>query len=197
MPETPEQANLTKAVTYTKTILWISWTDNDALLSALVKGAVSMIQNVTWYDLLNIDEVTDVFNWAWQRSIFLESLPVSTITKVEYNANKRGTPDWQELDSTTYVVQSSGQLTFSFELYRGFQNIKVTYETGFTDFDAIPRKYEQLKTAMSMIAWNLFNTRKQGWLTSESVSWTSLVFDKKAITSDIAQILDQFTQFSV
>jgi hypothetical protein len=50
---------------------------------------------------------------------------------------------------------------------------------------------------MSMIVGNMYATRKQGGLSSESVSGTSLVFDKKAITSDVQQMLDQFTQFAI
>lgn len=189
--------NLAKALTYTKAMLSISVATYDTLLWSLIKWSVWLIQNETWIDLLNVSQVVETINGTWQRQVFLETLPVATITKVEYNANKRWTEDRQELDADNYVVQDNWTLSFAFNLYRGFQNIKITYTTGFADFDVIPRKYEQLKVAMSLIVWNIFNTRKQGWLSSESVSGTSLVFDKKSITSDVQQMLDQFAQFTI
>lgn len=196
MTVTAEQ-NLAKALTYTKTILWISVATYDTLLWYLIKSAVWMIKNSTNIDLLNVSEVVETVNGASQRQIFLANLPISTITKVEYNANKRWTADRRTVDADNYVVDEYWTLSFSFPLYRGQQNIKITYTTWFTDFDTIPTKYEQLKVAMALIAWNMFSTRKQSWISSESVSGTSIVYDKKAITSDIQQMLDQYKSFAI
>lgn len=194
---TTAEANLAKALTYTKAILWITVSTDDTILWYFIKSAVAMIKNLTNIDLLNIDEVVEMFNGAWQRQIFLWTLPVALITKVEYNANRFWTAYRQEIDEDLYIVDEYGALTFAFPIYRGQQNIKVTYTTWFDDFDDIWRKYSQLKLAMALIAWNMKVTRKQSWITSESVSWTSLTYDKKAITSDVQQILDQYKTFAI
>jgi hypothetical protein len=192
-----DETNLAKALAYTKTVLWITVATYDTLLWYLIKSSVGMIKTITNIDLLNIDEIVETRNGAWQRQLFLETLPIDEITKVEYNANKRWTAYRQEIDEENYVVDELWTLTFSFPLYRGHQNIKITYTTGFADFDAITRKYENLKVAMALIAWNMFNTRKQGGIASESVSWTSITYDKKAVTSDVQQLLDPYKTFAI
>jgi len=189
--------NLALALTYTKTVLWITVATYDTLLWYLIKSSVGMIKTMTNIDLLNISEVVETRNGSWQRQLFLETLPIATITKVEYNANKWWTADRQEIDEDNYVVDELWTLTFSFPLYRGHQNIKITYATGFASFDAITRKYENLKVAMALIAWNMFNTRKQGGIASESVSWTSITYDKNAVTSDVQQLLDPYKTFAI
>jgi hypothetical protein len=40
-------------------------------------------------------------------------------------------------------------------------------------------------------------TSKQSGLSSESVSWTSIVFDKSTITKDVQILLDDFIVFSI
>lgn len=192
-----DDQNIEKALAYTKTLLWISWTADDTLLWYMIKWSVSMIRNITNIDLLNISEVVEKFNGAWQNQLFLWVLPIEAITKVEHNSNRMWTPDRKEIWPEGYIVDEYWSLTFNFPIYRGFQNIKVTYTTWFEDFDKISRKYEQLKVAMWLIAWNLLMTRKQSWITSESVSWTSITYDKKAITSDVQQILDQYKIFAI
>lgn len=191
-----DDQNLAKALAYTKAILWITATDQDTILWHFIKTAVAMIHVETWIDLLTVAEIVDVMNGAWQRSIQVEFAPIIAISKIEYNSNKRWTADRKEIDADDYVFDDAWTITFCFPLYRGTQNIRITY-SAFTDFATIPRKYEQLKVAMSLIAWNILNTRKQGGLSSESVSWTSLVFDKKAITSDIQQMIDQYKSFAI
>lgn len=192
-----DKQNLQKALTYVKVVLWITDDDQDEVLSFLIKSANAMINKKTSIDLLNVSSVTEYFSWATQRQLFLSKTPIWTISSISYNNNQRWTPDWQAFDTDDYIAEDNWTVTFSFELYRGFKNIKAIYTTGFADFDTITAKYEDLKNALALIVWNLYNIRKQGWISSESVSWTSLVYDKKAITSDVAQILDQYLDVAI
>jgi hypothetical protein len=85
MPTTAQQ-NLTKALTYVKTILGITADDTDELFSFLVKSASAMINKKTSIDLLNVSTITEYFSGAGQRQLFLSKTPVGTITSVSYNS---------------------------------------------------------------------------------------------------------------
>lgn len=75
--------------------------------------------------------------------------------------------------------------------------MRVTYTAGFANFDVVPYKYEDLKIALSLIVGNLYNTRKQGGISNESVSGTSLTYDKKAVSSDVEQLLDKYIDYAI
>ena len=70
MPTTDAQ-NLQNAVNYVKTVNWITWTDQDALISIYVESAVTKIKEITWIDLLEMWEIEKKLDGAWQRIVFL------------------------------------------------------------------------------------------------------------------------------
>lgn len=200
MPEetpTTEETNLNNAVAYVKAVLWINWQSEDSLLEILVKSAVAKIKSLTQIDLLSLWTITDYFDWAWQRELFLKIWPAWTITKIEINQNQWWTPDWKEKDPATYILKDDFEVVFSWWLPRGFKNVKITYQPKFADFNSISRDYENLKTALALIVWNLRVNRKQSWISSESVSWTSIVYDKNVLTNDIQTLINPYIIFAI
>ena len=188
--------NLQNAVSYVKSVLWITWTDQDTVLSIYVQTTVAKIYEMTWIDLLQTWSVSKKFDGAWQRILFLPNY-ISELTKVQYNWNQWWTPDRKDFDANSYVLKDDWQLVFKSWLPRWFWNILIEFKYSFTDFNSIPRDLADLKLALALLVWNIQATQKSTWLSSESVSWTSITFDKTTMTSNVQVLLDKFIIFAL
>lgn len=189
--------NVENALDYVKTVLKITGNSQDAQLTILLKASNAQIQKMTWIDLLNVeDEKVDYFDWAGERELFLKQV-ASEINSIEYIKGQRQEETQRETIPAKQYVLKKWSVVFCRPIFRWFQNIKITYTPLFTDFNSIPSEYENLKLALALIVWNLKATSKQSWLSSESVSWTSIVFDKSTITKDVQILLDDFIAFSI
>ena len=187
--------NLQNAVSYVKSVLWITWTDQDTVLSIYVQSAVAKIYEMTWIDLLQTWSVSKKFDGAWQRILFLPNY-ISELTKVQYNWNQWWTPDRKDFDANSYVLKDDWQLVFKSWLPRWFWNILIEFKYSFTDFNSIPRDLADLKLALALLVWNIQSTQKSTWISSESVSWTSITFDKTTMTSTFSAF-DKFIIFAL
>lgn len=200
MPEeeqTTYDQNVANALDYVKTVLKITGNSQDAQLTILLKASNSQIQKMTWIDLLNVeDEKVDYFDWAGERELFLKT-DASAINKIEYVAEQRQNETSRQTMPAKRYVLKKWSVVFCRPIFRWFQNIRITYAPLFTDFNSIPPEYENLKLALALLVWNLKATSKQSGLSSESVSWTSIVFDKSTITKDVQILLDDFIVFSI
>lgn len=192
--DTPSQyeQNVANALTYVKNVLNISWNGQDVFLTILLKATNSQILNMTWIDLLNgDDEKVEYYDGAGERELFLKQV-ASKINSIEFIKEQRQEETQREtIPAKRYVLKKSS-IVFARPIFRWFQNIKITYKPLFTDFSAIPTEYENLKLALALIVWNLRATSKQSGISSESVSWTSITFDKSTITKDVQILLDDF-----
>lgn len=193
MPTTDAQ-NLQNAVTYVKTVNWITGTDQDALISIYVESAVAKIKEITWIDLLEMWEIEKKLDGAWQRIVFLPQ-SAENIISVKTSSGINGNPS--DVSSSSYVLKDNGELVFSFNLPRGYKNIDVKYTNKFSEFNDIPREYSDVKLALALLVWNLKNSQETSWISSESVSGTSITFDKTTITSNITALLNKFITFSI
>lgn len=193
--EITDAQNLQNAVDYVKTVLWISGTDQDALISIYVQSSVAKIYEMTWIDLLQLWPVQKKFDGAWQNILFLPNF-VAELTKVQYNANKRGTPEWTDFETNSYVLKEDWQLVFKNSLPRWYANILVEFKYSFTDFNSTPRSLADLKLALALLVWNIQATQETTWYSSESVSWTTITFDKRTITSNVQTLLDKYIVFA-
>lgn len=197
--DTPSQyeQNVANALVYVKNVLNIHWNWQDTQLTILLKATNAQLLKMTWIDLLNGDEEkVDFYDWAGERELFLKC-EASEINQIEYISEQRqDEPERKVIPSKRYVLKK-WSVVFCRPIFRWFQNIKITYAPLFTDFSAIPPEYENLKLALALIIWNLRATTKQSGLSSESVSWTSIVFDKSTITKDVQILLDDFIVFSI
>lgn len=193
MPTTDAQ-NLQNAVNYVKTVNWITWTDQDALISIYVESAVAKIKEITWIDLLEMWEIEKKLDGAWQRIVFLPQsagniIFVKTSVGINWSQN--------DVNVSSYVLKDNGELVFNFNLPRGYKNIDVKYTNKFSEFTDIPREYSDLKLALALLVGNLKNSQETSGISSESVSWTSITFDKTTITSNITALLNKFITFSI
>lgn len=198
MPNDPisDEQNLNNAVLYVKTVLWITWTDQDNLLKIYVQSCVAKIFEMTWIDLLQTWSVSKKFDGAWQRILFLPNY-ISELTKVQYNWNQWWTPDRKDFDANSYVLKDDWQLVFKSWLPRWFWNILIEFKYSFTDFNSIPRDLADLKLALALLVWNIKSTQETTWYSSESVSWTTITFDKTTITSNVQSLLDKYIVFGL
>lgn len=196
MAETTDAQNLAKAVAYVKTVLWISWSDQDAILWIYIQSAVAKIYEITWIDLLQLWAVEKKFDWAWQRILFLTSY-IWELEKVQYNSNQRWTPNRTDFEENSYLLKDDWQLVFKNALPRWYWNILVEYKYSFDDFDSTPRSLADLKLALALLVGNIQATQKSTWISSETVSWTSITFDKTTMTSNVTMLIDKYKVFAL
>ena len=196
MAETTDAQNLAKAVAYVKTVLWISWSDQDTILWIYIQSAVAKIYEITWIDLLQLWTVEKKFDWAWQRILFLSSY-IWELEKVQYNSNQRWTPSRTDFEENSYLLKDDWQLVFKNALPRWYWNILVEYKYSFDDFDSTPRSLADLKLALALLVGNIQSTQKSTWISSETVSWTSITFDKTTMTSNVTMLIDKYKVFAL
>lgn len=196
MAETTDAQNLAKAVAYVKTVLWISWSDQDTILWIYIQSAVAKIYEITWIDLLQLWAVEKKFDWAWQRILFLSSY-IWELEKVQYNSNQRWTPNRTDFEENSYLLKEDWQLVFKNALPRWYWNILVEYKYSFDDFDSTPRSLADLKLALALLVGNIQSTQKSTWISSETVSWTSITFDKTTMTSNVTMLIDKYKVFAL
>jgi len=190
-------SNINKAIVYVKWQLSITGSSQDTQLREIVKTCVNKIKLLTRIDLLNSDsEKVEIHNGAWQKTIFLKNAPIDTLTTVEENHWSQATPDRVELDRDNFSRSKKSVIIDSW-YRRGYENIKITTAMLFTDFDAIPEEYSDLKYALSLMTWNFMKIKDMSWLKSESVSWTSLTFDKNIISEDVMSLLSDHRHFAI
>ena len=193
--EITDAQNLQNAVDYVKSVLWITWTDQDTLLWIYIQSAVAEIYEMTWIDLLQLWAVEKKFDGAWQRILFLTKY-ISSLEKVQYNANQRWTPERTDFEENSYLLKDDWQLVFKNNLPRWFWNILIEFKYSFTDFNSIPRNLSDLKLALALLVWNIQASQESTWYSSESVSWTSITFDKTTITKNVQTLLDKYIVFA-
>lgn len=196
MAETTDAQNLAKAVAYVKTVLWISWSDQDTILWIYIQSAVAKIYEITWIDLLQLWAVEKKFDWAWQRILFLSSY-IWELEKVQYNSNQRWTPNRTNFEENSYLLKDDWQLVFKNALPRWYWNILIEYKYSFDDFDSTPRSLADLKLALALLVGNIQSTQKSTWISSETVSWTSITFDKTTMTSNVTMLIDKYKVFAL
>lgn len=196
MADTTDAQNLAKAVAYVKTVLWISWSDQDAILWIYIQSAVAKIYEITWIDLLQLWAVEKKFDWAWQKILFLPSY-IWELEKVQYNSNQRWTPNRTDFEENSYLLKDDWQLVFKNALPRWYWNILVEYKYSFDDFDSTPRSLADLKLALALLVGNIQSTQKSTWISSETVSWTSITFDKTTMTSNVTMLIDKYKVFAL
>jgi len=198
MPETQktDAQNLADAVSYVKTVLWITWNDQDTILWIYIQSAVSKIYELTWIDLLQLWAVEKKFDGAWQRILFLPKY-VEELEKVQYNANQRGNAERTDFEENSYLLKDDWQLVFKNNLPRWFWNILVEFKYIFSDFASIPRSLADLKLALALLVGNIQSTQETTWYSSESVSWTSITFDKTTMTSNVITLIDKYKVFAL
>lgn len=190
-----DEINLQNAVSFVKTLLWITWTDQDNILKIYVKSAVAKIYEMTWIDLLALPDSEGNFyadfDGAWQRILFLWKC-IQEIVSVKFNKNQFAVPAWEDFWQYDYILKKDWELCFKNALPRWYGNIIVCYKLTYSDFNSLPRNLEDLAVAMALLVWNLVEAQKTTGINSESVSWTTITFGKETMTSNITALLNKY-----
>lgn len=193
-----ELTNIQLVLNYVKTTLGITWTTEDQVLTNYIQGIVAMIKQMTWIDVLaTSDDITELYDGAWQRELFLKWKPIASITSISENTNQRWTPNWNIMENVSYVSRASGEIDFHYWLARGFQNIKVVYKVKNTSELLADYNFADLFLAIAMLAWNIRANQQTTWIASESVSGTTITFAKQAITNEIQTLLNKFITIAI
>ena len=189
-------ADITLFLAYVKAMAWITTTDYDTQLTSYMKSALAYIKKATGQSLL-VETITEYKDGAWERQVALNLAPVISITTLKYNGWTQATPSRITYDTDDFILDKRlWMLIVPAWLYRGFQNIEVIYVCGYA-FASIPEDYEDLKQAVALMCINWLQSAKSAWLKSESVSWTSLVFDKSVVSDEVNQLLSYYKTINV
>ena len=139
-----------------KTYLWISWSDQDTLLTLLLESAKDFANNYTNRKLEEDTYTNELYNGDGQRELILKQYPVTTLTSFEYNEWDYETSNFQPVEVSEYKLDwEIGNIFLNFRKYRSAQNYRVTYTAGYSDVN-YPN---DLKLAIYKIAWSDYNTR--------------------------------------
>lgn len=170
----------------TKTYLWVTWTDQDALLTLLLEGASAKINSYVGRTL-EASDYTEYKDGNWQLSFVLDNYPVNTITSVELNTWDFETATREAVSGTNYHIDTeNGEVNFLERLNRGFGNYKVTYNGW---YETIPSDIQM--ACMDLVGYKL-NTRSSGWIKSESVAGDSISYWLEMWESTILSSLNHY-----
>ncbi len=141
---------------YTKTVLRISTTTYDALLTALIAGVSQAIKTYCRRDLVSTEYV-ELYDGTGSHSLVLRRFPIISLTSVVIDANSSGATT---LTSDGFVLRpATGEILFKPDATPavgvlfpcGTANIQVDYTAG---LDPIP---DDLQMAAALAVGNLFN----------------------------------------
>jgi len=128
-------------------------TENEAQIAVAITAATAFIEKRSGRvfevaDNPSPNDVVEVLDGKGQHRVYTRNAPVTSVTKLEY---WDGTV-WQEYDSVSYPYSfKSGSNIVYFTnghlFYRGWQNVRATFEYGYTD--ALP---DDLKLACYLVA---------------------------------------------
>jgi uncharacterized phiE125 gp8 family phage protein len=140
---------------YTKTILRLSTTTYDALLTALISGISQAVKTYCRRDLVSTHYV-ELYDGSDAATLLLRRFPIITLNSVVIDANSSA-PTTLAADTFT-LLPATGLVTFkpdappvATRFPPGTNNIQVDYTAG---FDPIP---DDLQLAAALAVGNLFN----------------------------------------
>jgi hypothetical protein len=130
-----------------------------------------------------------------QKQLFLDQIPVSALTKIEYNIGTKSVPSWVTFGTDEYDFNAeSGMVQFFSSLPVGFNNIRVTFTAGykisFADFGdttkhALPA---DLTAVAERMITKLLKRRESEGKSSESENGGSISWSDKMNEEDKATL---------
>lgn len=152
--------------------------ENDDQIEKAIDAATSYIEKKTGrvFDVADNpspNDAVEILNGNGTSRVYTRNAPVATVSKLEY---WDGTA-WQEYDSTTYPYsfKSGSNIVYFTEghrFYKGWQNIRVTFEYGYTT--ALP---EDLKLACFLIAKHIVMEADRTGISSQSDGEQTFSYD--------------------
>jgi hypothetical protein len=140
---------------YTKTILRISGSTYDALLTALIAGISQAIKTYCRRDLVSTSYV-ELYDGTAATWLALRRFPIITLNSVVLDANSSApttlTSDSFEVSPLTGLITFKQDAPVAASCFpRGSNNIQIDYTSG---FDPIP---DDLQLASALAVGNIFN----------------------------------------
>ena len=147
-------------------------TASDAVVKSALSFAVSFLWfNPFWEEAIVEDES---MNWNWGHILLTKNVPIKSITDLFYNEWTYSTPSWVAEDKDIYTfVPNTGEIIFPLShTIRWIGNYKVTYEAWYK-FEDLPK---DIVFGLFSYITEMSNTGSAVWISSESVSWSSVTY---------------------
>lgn len=174
-----------------KSLLGISVTTYDTLISSLIDGVSSYIETVTGrvYGQATYTEYFDAIG----NQFTVKNRPIGTspALTVSYNNGTQATPVWVALASDDFVIDyTTGIVTIAYgfstmRLQSNIQNIKIVYQGGYASAPA------DLELLAKQLTAKTFEQRKANGKTRESLGGASIDW-RNEMTEAQAEILDSY-----
>lgn len=166
-----------------KQYLWITWTEQDAILEILINSSNQMIETYIWRKI-EADDYVEHFNWTKQPYILVRYYPIIEVYEIK--------EEDKIIDDTNYIIETKRwKINFNFLTRRWFQNYTVSYRWW---YETIPA---DLKLASLKLSSKYYNNRWSDWIIEETNNYDRLRFDKSEIAEDIQIILNNYRDLNV
>lgn len=111
-----------------KSYLDITGNGEDSKLQPLLDGVLAFLERE--YKIFPAKEITEYYNWDGTRKIFLKFRPFNTLTSVHVKIG----PDDRSPAETVEEYKDMGMLHVNFNMPKGYNNIRIIYNAGYTPF---------------------------------------------------------------
>lgn len=192
-----------------KSLLGITGTTNDALLTMLIRQVTAMVAGEIGLRLKDTEYTEELYDGGEygevpRNYIVLRSYPVTDFSAIEYKGGTETVPVWTTIDPNYYTRNDKyGTLYSHGGFIRGFQNIRVTYQAGYLiDFgnegDAV---LHTLPFDITMVATELvakkFQLRNAQGIANESTEGQSITYARGVegtLSDEQKNILARYTR---
>lgn len=205
MPTTvPTDALTTR--TKVKSYMGITSTDNDTVIDELITGVTAFIKAYCGgRSFLNQAHVETYDSKHGRHKIFLNQLPVTALTAVEYRAGTPSTPTWITYNADSYLLYgNAGYIHFYGALPEAPQGFRISYTAGYlidfaNEFTSTHTLPADLTMASNEMIATILNTRKSGGITTESTEGQAITYDTMAgaMSKNVKNILNGYKIFRI
>lgn len=169
-----------------KQYLWIHDNSQDFVLWLFLRWANQIILTHINRDIIKEDYQT-TFNGNGQKYVMLKNYPINEIYSLEINNGKLDEQEWEEIDPSKYTFESkTGKVMLLFNLFRWFNNYRITYNAGYEQVPA------DLQMATLKLAAKYYNNRSSDGIKWETVNGDRLDYEVSEIPSDIMVVLSSY-----
>ena len=174
--------------TKVKSYLGITDTSSDSLFDSLCAGISKFI---TDYVDRNIERGTTTEYFDGRDTVVLKNYPILSVTSIKHNVGTQAEPQWYTIDPINYVVyKSEGKIAIGGGVVRGYQNLEVVYEAGYS---TVPEDVEMVAT---QLVAKMFETRKAQGKLKEALGGAQIDW-KNELTFEQKEILTNYSSWSL
>jgi hypothetical protein len=198
-------SNALTTVARTKTLLGITSTTHDALLTQLINQVTGFIENYLSRSLLNQTYTQEEYDGTGTRSIVLKQFPVTAFSQLDEREDVDNEDDWDEISSTDFYWYADGRIKLvSGTFLERPQAYRATYTAGYlidfaseddSESHTLPQEIEYV---CQKLVSAMFNIRKAEGFTDtrlgdSSLKIRQLVFSNK----EVMAMLDKYKSFTI